>query len=127
MAKLHIVNSEELKLLLSTINATPTPGYASSFGWMWYTVNYKNSDIILIITTNHEDKSYKISIYEGDKNSNIIEYISEIYKNKNYTGDGKIEANSWSCPKGFQPCTKEQIDNVKNSLGNEISTIIGLK
>ena len=127
MAKLHITNSEELKLLLSTINATPTPGYCSSFGWFWYTVNYKNSDIILIITTNHEDKSYEISIYEGDNNSDIIEYISEIYKNKNYSGNGKIVANSWSCPKGFQPATTEQIDNVKKSLGNDICDIINLR
>ena len=127
MAKLHITNSEELKLLLSTINATPTPGYCSSFGWFWYTVNYKNSDIILIITTNHEDKSYEISIYEGDNNSDIIEYISEIYKNKNYSGNGKIVANSWSCPKGFQPATTEQIDNVKKSLGNDICDTIGLR
>ena len=127
MTKLHISNTEELKLLLSTINAKPTPGYCSSFGWYWYTVNYKNSDIILIITTNHQDKSYQISIYEGDKNSDIIEYISEIYKNKNYTGNRRILDNSWSCPKGFQPCTKEQIDNIKKSVGNDICDIIGLK
>ena len=127
MAKLHVANSEELKLLLSTINATPTPGYCSSFGWYWYTVNYKNSDIILIITTNHEDKTYEMSIYEDDVVSDIIEYISEIYKNKNYTGDRKILDNSWSCPKGFQPATKEQIDNVKKSLGNDICDTIGLR
>lgn len=127
MTKLHISNTEELKLLLSTINAKPTPGYCSSFGWYWYTINHKNSDIILIITTNHEDKSYEMSIYEDDVVSDIIEYISEIYKNKNYTGDGKIESNSWSCPKGFQPATKEQIDNVKKSLGNDICDIIGIK
>ena len=68
-----------------------------------------------------------MSIYEDDVVSDIIEYISEIYKNKNYTGDGKIESNSWSCPKGFQPATKEQIDNVKKSLGNDICDIIGIK
>ena len=127
MTKLIIPNSEELKLLLSTINAKPTPGYCSSFGWYWYTVNYKNSDIILIITTNHKDKSYEMSIYEDDVVSDIIEYISEIYKNKNYTGDSKILDNSWSCPKGFQPCTKEQIDNVKKSLGSDICNIFGIR
>lgn len=117
MNSLLISNTDDLKLLLSTINAKPTPGYCSSFGWFWYTVNYKNSDIILIITTNHENKSYKMSIYDDDVVSDIIEHISKIYKNKNYTGDGKIETNSWSCPEGFQPCTEEQINNIKKTFG----------
>ncbi len=109
MPELHIANSEELKLLLSTIKAKPTPGYCSSFGWYWYTVNYKKCDIILIITTNHKDKSFEMSIYEHHVVSDIIEYISEIYKNKNYTGHGKIEDNSWSFPIGFPLSTKNEI------------------
>jgi len=50
-----------------------------------------------------------------------------IYKNKNYTGNRRILDNSWSCPKGFQPCTKEQIDNVKKSLGSDICNIFGIR
>jgi hypothetical protein len=127
MDKLYISNIDELKLLLSTMNAEPTPGYCSSFGWYWHTINYNNSDIIIITTTNHEDKSFNLSIYDDEnKDSDILSYMSQIYETKNYTGNGIVKDNSWSCPKGFQPASKEKINKVKEILGTEVSSIIGL-
>ena len=43
--------------------------------------------------------------------------MSQIYETKNYTGNGIVKDNSWSCPRGFEPASKEKVNEVKEILG----------
>ena len=128
MDKLFIKDIDDLKKLLSTIKATPTPGYCSSFGLHWYTVNYRNENIIIFISTNHKDNSFKLRIYEKEykeSDNDILTFMNDIYINKKYKEDGIVKDNSWSCPNGFTPMLKEEKNKIKDKLGPEVSNIIG--